>query len=80
MVFWKKIRKALDDAMKIKSTNRDFRTKDQTVATSQQTKRGLLDFHRKRIVEDDGIHTPTELVGLIFINNMLCCLCCFITF
>ena len=29
-----KFRKALDDAVNIRSTNRDFRTKDQTVATS----------------------------------------------
>ena len=32
------------------------RTKDYTVATYEQIKRGLLNFQPKQIVEADGIH------------------------
>ena len=74
-----KYRKVLDDAVKIKSANRGFWTKDHTVATYEQTKQGLLYFYLKRAFEDDGIHTHTEFVDLLFIFNSLCCNCCFIT-
>ena len=38
-------RKVLDDGVNFTSTNRNFRTRDHTVATYEQTKTGLLFFH-----------------------------------
>ena len=52
-----KYRKVLDDALKIESTIRSFRTKDHIFATSEQIKQGLLQFYPESIVEADGIHT-----------------------
>ena len=51
-----KHRKVLDERVNIKSTNRGFRTKDHTVVTYEQTKRGLSYFYPTRIAGDDGNH------------------------
>ena len=52
-----KYRKVLDEAIKLTSTNRGFRTIDHTVATQEQTKKGLSYFYPKRQVQGDGLHT-----------------------
>ena len=53
-----KYRKALDEFIKVTSTNRSFRTVHPSVATYEQTKKGLSHFYPKIIVDADGIHTP----------------------
>ena len=50
-------RKVLEEAVNVTSTNRGFRTIQHSVATYEQTKKGLSYFNPKRIVEEDGIHT-----------------------
>ena len=52
-----KYRKVLEEAVNITSTNRGFRTIQHSVATYEQTKKGLSYFYPKRIVEEDCIHT-----------------------
>ena len=52
-----KYRKVLEEAVNVTSTNRGFRTMKQSVATYEQTKKGLSFFYLKRLVEEDGIHT-----------------------
>ena len=52
-----KYRKVLEEAVNGTPTNRGFRTIQQSVATYEQTKKGLSYFYPKRIVEEDGIHT-----------------------
>ena len=52
-----KYRKLLDEFSKVTSTNRAFRTVQHSVATYEQTKKGLSDFYPKKIVHVDGIHT-----------------------
>ena len=52
-----KYRKVLEEAVNVTSTNRGFRTSQHSVATCEQTKKGLSYFCPKRIVEEDGIHT-----------------------
>ena len=52
-----KYRKLLEEAVNVTSTKRGFRTIPHSVATYEQTKKGLSDFYPKRIVEEDGIHT-----------------------
>ena len=52
-----KYRKVLEEAVNVTSTNRGFRTIQHSVATYEQTKKGLSYFYPKRIVEEDGIHT-----------------------
>ena len=52
-----KYRKVLEEAVNITSTNRGFRTSQHSVATYEQTKKGLSYFYPKRKVEEDGIHT-----------------------
>ena len=54
-----KYRKVLEESVNVTSTNRGFRTIQHSVATYEQTKKGLSYFHSKRIVEEDGIHTKT---------------------
>ena len=57
-----KYRKVLEEAVNITSTNRGFRTIKHSVATYEQTKKGLSYFYPKRLVEEDGIHTqPLDL-------------------
>ena len=51
-----KYRKKLEKAVNVTSTNRGFRTIQHSVATYEQTKKGLSYFYPKRIVEEDGIH------------------------
>ena len=52
-----KYRKVLPEAVNVTSANRGFRTIQHSVATYEQTKKGLSYFYPKRIVEEDGIHT-----------------------
>ena len=52
-----KYRKVLEDAVNVTSTNRGFRTRKNSVATYEQTKKGLSYFYKRRLVEEDGIHT-----------------------
>ena len=52
-----KYKKVLTEQENVTSTNRGFRTKDHSIATYEQTKKGLSYFYPKRIVEQDGIHT-----------------------
>ena len=52
-----KYRKVLEEAVNVTSTNRGFRTIQHSVATYEQTKKGLSYFSPKRTVEEDGIHT-----------------------
>ena len=52
-----KYRKVLPEAVNVTSTNRRFRTIQHSVATYEQTKKGLFYFYPKRKVEEDGIHT-----------------------
>ena len=51
-----KYRKVLEQAVNVTSTNRGLRTIQHSVATYEQTKKGLSHFYPKRIAED-GIHT-----------------------
>ena len=52
-----KYRKILDEFNKVISTNRGYRTVHHSVATYEQTKKGLSYFYPKIIVDADGIHT-----------------------
>ena len=52
-----KYRRVLADQENVTSANRGFRIKDHSIATYEQTKKGLSYFYPKRIVEEDGIHT-----------------------
>ena len=51
-----KYREVLEKSVNVTSTNRGFRTIQHSVATYEQTKKGLCYFYPKRIVEEDGIH------------------------
>ena len=52
-----KDQRVLADQYNVTSANRGFRTKDNSTATHEQTKKGLSYFQPKRIVEEDGIQT-----------------------
>ena len=52
-----KYRKVLDEFINVTSTDRGLRTVHHSVATYEQTKKGLSYFYPKRIVNADGIHT-----------------------
>ena len=54
-----KYRKVSDEFKNVTSTNRGFRTVHHSVATYEQTKKGLSYFYPMRIVDVDGIHTFT---------------------
>ena len=57
-----KYQKVLEEAVNVTSTKRRFRTLKPSVATYEQTKKGLSYFYTKRLVEEDGIHTkPLDL-------------------
>ena len=57
-----KYRKVLQEAVNVTSTNKGSRTVQHSVATYEQTKKGLSYFYPKRKVEEDGIHTqPVHL-------------------
>ena len=45
-----KFRKVLEEAVNVTSTNRGFRTMEQSVATYEQTKKGLYYFYPKKNV------------------------------
>ena len=56
-----KNRKVLQEAVNGNSTNRGFRTIQHSVATYEQTKKGMSYYYPKTIVEN-GIHTkPLQL-------------------
>ena len=57
-----KYRCVLDEKTNAQSTNRGFRTIQDSVCTYKQTKRGFSYFHPKRIVPNDGIHTKPLLL------------------
>ena len=63
-----KYRKILDEFVNVTSTNRGFRTVQRSVATYEQTKKGLSLFYPKRIVYSECIHTrPLSLLtNLLF--------------
>ena len=52
-----KYRKGLYEIINVTSTNRSSRTDHHSVATYEQTKKGLSYFYPKRIVDADGIRT-----------------------
>ena len=52
-----KYRKVLDEFLNVTSTIRGLRTVHHSVATYQQTKKGLSYLYPKRLVDTDGIHT-----------------------
>ena len=52
-----KYRKVLDEFINVTSTNRGFRPVHHSVATYEQTKKGLSYFYPKPIIDVDGIHT-----------------------
>ena len=57
-----KYRRVLEEAVNVTSTNRGFRTMKHSVATYEQTKKGLSYFYPKRLVKEDGIPTkPLDL-------------------
>ena len=57
-----KYRKVLEKAVSVTLTNKGFRTMKHSVATHEQTKKGLPYFYPKRLVEGNGIHTqPLDL-------------------
>ena len=56
------IEKLLEESVNVTSTNREFRTVQHSVVTYEQTKKGLLYFSPKRIVEEDGVHTKPLLL------------------
>ena len=52
-----KYRIVLDESINVISTNRGFRTVHHSVATYEQTKKGMSYFYPKNFVDADGIHT-----------------------
>ena len=54
-----KYRQVPDEAVKLKSTNRGFKTINHAVATYEPTKTSLSCFYTKREVDCDGKHTKT---------------------
>ena len=52
-----KYRQVPNEAVKLKSTNRGFKTINHAVATYEQTKKGLSYFYLEREVEGDGIYS-----------------------
>ena len=52
-----KYRKTLEEAVNVTSTNRGFRTMKRSVATYEQTKKGLSCFYPKHLVDEDGKNT-----------------------
>ena len=62
--------KVLEESVNVTSTNRGFRTIQHSVATYEQTKKGLSYFYPKRIAEEDGIYTkPFTFVGFEYSFN-----------
>ena len=69
--FMTKYRKVLEEAVNVTSTNRGFRTMKHSVATYEQTKKGLSYLYPKRLVGGDGIHTE-PIVLWIFLWTWSC--------
>ena len=63
-----KYRKVLEEAVNVISINRGVRTIQLSVATYEQTKKGLSNFYPKRIVEEDGVH---DVFLLSFISKYM---------
>ena len=55
-------RRVLNERVNVISNNRRFRTKNHSVATYEQVKKGLSHFYPKRIAESYGIHTRTLIL------------------
>ena len=66
-----KYRKVLEEAVNVTSTNRGFLTMKKSVATYEQTKKGLSYYYPERFVEEDGINTKA-LDLLIFLSMCSC--------
>ena len=57
-----KYRNVLEEVVNVTSTNRGSRLMKHSVATYEQTKKGLSYFYPKCLVEEEGIHTkPLDL-------------------
>ena len=67
-----KYRKVLEDAVNVTSTNKGFRTIQQSVATYEQTKKSMSYFYPKRIVEEDGRHTKSLHSYVLIIFSIVC--------
>ena len=67
-----KYRKVLEEAINVISTNRGIRTIQHSVATYEQTKKGLSYFYTKRIVDEDGIHTKPLRLSVLIIFSIVC--------
>ena len=66
-----KYQKVLDEFINAISTNRGFRTVQHKVAAYQQTKRGLIYFYPKKIVDADGIRTrPLNLQNNLILRSI----------
>ena len=65
-----KYQKMLDETENVTSPNRGFRTKNQSDATYEQTKKGLTYFQSIRIVEADGIHALPLQVQILSIRSI----------
>ena len=59
------IAKCWRNFVNVTSTNRGFRTIQHSVATYEQTKKGLSFFYPKRIVEEYGIHTKPLYLSVL---------------
>ena len=71
-----KYRKVLDEIINVTSTNSGFRAVHHSVATYEQTKKGLSYFYPKRIVDADSMNTPllslqTNLLCIVFLYSLL---------
>ena len=73
-----KYRKVLGESVNVISTNRKFRTIQHSVATYEQTKKGLSYFHAKRIVEKDGFHTKPLRLQIWILVLIVCSLLYFL--
>ena len=54
--------RSVKEAVNVTSTNRKFRTMKLSVATYEQTKKGLSFSYPKRLVDEDAIHTKPLVV------------------
>ena len=60
-----KYRRVLNEKANVTSNNRGFRTNSHSVAFYEQAEKSLSNFHPKRIVQIDGIHTqPLNLCDI----------------
>ena len=73
-----KYRKVLEEAINVTSTNRGFRTIQHSVATYEQTKKGLSYFYPKRIVEEGRRWNTHKTLKFVSFDNSINCLSFFI--